>query len=148
VQEAVSGLPPTDTYSDKPFSGQRGKLPWPARGKLIARYGQPKAGGKLSWKGHWIGAAEGAPVRAVARGRVVYVGWMHRYGLIVLVEHDGGYYSLYGHAQSATVSVGDSLRAGQVLARAGSTGGHEQPGVYFELRKGTKPIDPRQWLAR
>jgi murein hydrolase activator len=148
VQETLSELPSTDTYSDKPFSGQRGKLPWPARGKLIARYGEPKAGGKLSWKGHWIATAEGAPVRAVARGRVVYVGWMHRYGLIVLVEHDGGYYSLYGHAQSATVNVGDSLRAGQVLARAGDTGGHDQSGVYFELRKGTQAIDPRQWLAR
>lgn len=148
VREAVSELPTTDTYSDKPFYGQRGKLPWPARGRLIARYGEPKAGGKLSWKGHWIATAEGAPIRAVARGRVVYVGWMHRYGLIVLVEHDGGYYSLYGHAQSATVNVGDNLRAGQVLARAGSTGGHEQPGVYLELRKGTQPIDPRLWLAR
>ena len=79
---------------------------------------------------------------------MVYVGWLHRYGLIVLVEHDGGYYSLYGHAQTATVKVGDMLRAGQVLARAGDTGGHEQPGVYFELRKGTQAIDPRQWLAR
>ncbi len=148
VQETLSELPSTEKYSDKPFSGQRGKLPWPARGKLIARYGQPKAGGKLSWKGHWIATPEGAPLRAVARGRVVYVGWMHRYGLIVLVEHDGGYYSLYGHAQSATVSVGDNLRAGQVLARAGNTGGHDRPGVYFELRKGTQPIDPRQWLAR
>jgi murein hydrolase activator len=148
VQETLSDLPASAGYSDKPLSSQRGRLPWPARGKVIARYGSPKAGGKLSWKGHWIGTVEGAPVRAVARGRVVYVGWMHRYGLIVLVEHDGGYYSLYGHAQSATVSVGDSLRAGQVLARAGSTGGHEQPGVYFELRKGTQPIDPRQWLAR
>ena len=66
----------------------------------------------------------------------------------MLVEHDGGYYSLYGHAQSATVNVGDSLRAGQVLARAGDTGGHDQSGVYFELRKGTQAIDPRQWLAR
>lgn len=151
VEKSLADLPPpatTDRYSDKPLPALRGKLPWPARGKLIARYGQAKAGGKLNWKGHWIGTAEGAPVKVVARGRVVYVGWLHRYGLIVLVEHDGGYYSLYGHAQTATVKVGDMLRAGQVLARAGDTGGHEQPGVYFELRKGTQAIDPRQWLAR
>lgn len=153
VEKTLAELPPpapttTDRYSDQPLQSQRGKLPWPARGKLIATYGDAKAGGKLSWKGHWIATAEGASVKAVAPGRVVYVGWLHRYGLIVLVEHDGGYYSLYGHAQSATVKVGDSLRAGQVLARAGNTGGHEQPGVYFELRKGTQAIDPRQWLAR
>ncbi|MES0872904.1 murein hydrolase activator EnvC family protein [Sinimarinibacterium thermocellulolyticum] len=152
VEKTLSELPPpapsSDRYSDNPLPSLRGKLPWPARGKLIARYGDAKAGGKLTWKGHWIGTAEGAPVKAVARGRVVYVGWLHRYGLIVLLEHDGGYYSLYGHAQSATVKVGDTLRAGQVVARAGTTGGHEQPGVYFELRKGTQAVDPGQWLTR
>lgn len=140
--------PPDVAFSNQPFAKLRGKLPWPARGKLISAYGDVKSGGKLTWKGHWIGAAEGDPVRAVARGRAVYVGWMHRYGLIVLVEHEGGYYSLYGHAESAAVAVGDPINAGDVIARAGSTGGHEQPGVYFELRKGTEPIDPRGWLAK
>ncbi len=148
LQTAFAELPPDAGFSDQPFVTLRGKLPWPLRGKLIARYGDTKAGGKLSWKGHWIGAQEGSAIKAVARGRVVYVGWMHRYGLIVLLEHEGGYYSLYGHAQAATVAVGETIRAGQVLASAGSTGGHEQPGVYFELRKGAEPIDPRQWLAR
>lgn len=148
LQDTLADLPPDASFSDQPFATLRGKLPWPIRGRVIARYGEAKAGGKLNWKGHWIGAQEGAAVKAVARGRVVYVGWMHRYGLIVLLEHEGGYYSLYGHAQAASVAIGDTVRAGQVLASAGSTGGHEQPGVYFELRKGTNPIDPRQWLAR
>jgi murein hydrolase activator len=148
LQEALAELPPETGFSDKPFGSLRGKLPWPVRGKLIARYGEAKAGGKLTWKGHWIGTAEGSAVKAVARGRVVYVGWMHRYGLIVLLEHEGGYYSLYGHTQSAAVAVGNAVRAGQVIARAGSTGGHEQAGVYFELRKGTQAIDPKLWLAR
>lgn len=148
VRETLAELPPEPRFSDKPFATQRGKLPWPARGKLLAAYGQPKAGGRLNWNGHWIAAAEGAAVHAVARGRVAYVGWMHRYGLIVLVEHEGGYYSLYGHAQAASVAIGDTVRAGQVLATAGTTGGHEQPGVYFELRKGTEPINPKQWLSK
>lgn len=148
VQEAVIALPPEPRYSDQPFATLRGKMPWPARGKLLARYGEPKAGGRLNWNGHWIAAAEGSAVRAVARGRVAYVGWLHRYGLIVLVEHDGGYYSLYGHAQAASVAVGDAIKAGQMLASAGTSGGHEQPGVYFELRKGTQPINPKLWLAR
>lgn len=149
VQRAAAEVPAArGTFSNQPFSRLRGKLPWPARGKLIASYGQAKAGGKLNWRGHWISAKEGSPVQAVARGRVVYVGWMHRYGLIVLVEHDNSYYSLYGHSQTSAVQVGDAVNAGQVVARAGTTGGHEQSGVYFELRKGTQAIDPRQWLVR
>ncbi|MEQ1438815.1 peptidoglycan DD-metalloendopeptidase family protein [Fontimonas sp. SYSU GA230001] len=148
LQDTLADVPQEAGYSDKPFVTLRGRLPWPLRGKLLAEYGEDKAGGKLSWKGHWIAAQEGTPVKAVARGRVAYVGWMHRYGLIVLLEHEGGYYSLYGHAQSAAVAVGDAIRAGQVIARAGNTGGHEESGVYFELRKGTEPIDPRKWLAR
>ncbi len=66
----------------------------------------------------------------------------------MLVEHEGGYYSLYGHSQGARVAVGDSVKAGQVVATAGSTGGHDQAGVYFELRKGTEPINPKLWLGR
>jgi len=148
VQESFSDLPPESTFSDKPFASLRGKLPWPVRGKLLAHYGETKAGGRLSWNGHWIAANEGSAVRAVARGRVAYVGWMHRYGLIVLVEHEGSYYSLYGHAQAASVAVGDPIKAGQIIASAGTTGGHDQAGVYFELRKGTQPINPKLWLAR
>lgn len=149
LQRKLVDLPPPDvSFSNQPFAKLRGKLPWPTRGKLISAYGDFKTGGKLTWKGHWISAGEGDPVRAVARGRAVYVGWMHRYGLIVLIEHEGSYYSLYGHAESATVAVGDDIAAGDVIAKAGSTGGHEQPGVYFELRKGTNPIDPRAWLAK
>jgi len=148
LQNALSDLPPDAKFLDQPFAKLKGKLPWPVRGKLIARFGQDKAAGKLSWKGHWIDAREGTAVRAVARGRVVYVGWLHRYGLIVLLEHEGGYYTLYGHAQSTAAAVGDTVRPGQVIAAAGDTGGHERSGVYFELRKGTEPIDPSQWLIR
>lgn len=148
LRETFSELPPDATFSDKPFATLKGKLPWPVRGKLLASYGETKAGGKLTWNGHWIAAAEGTPIRAVARGRVVYVGWMHRFGLIVLLEHEGGHYTLYGHAQAANVAVGDAVRAGQTIATAGNTGGHDRSGVYFELRKGTEPINPRLWLAR
>lgn len=148
LQRKLTDLPPDTKFSNQPFGKLRGKLPWPARGKLISAYGDPKPGGKLTWKGHWISAGEGTPIRAVARGRAVYVGWMHRYGLIVLIEHEGSYYSLYGHAESATVAVGDDISAGETIAKAGNTGGHEQSGVYFELRKGTEPINPTSWLAK
>jgi septal ring factor EnvC (AmiA/AmiB activator) len=132
-----------------PFGKLKGKLPWPLKGRLLAQYGEPKSGGgRIKWNGLWIAAPEGASVKAVAPGRVAYVGWMHRYGLIVVLEHEGAYYSLYGHNQSTAVTVGDWVQPGDVVASVGATGGHEKNGLYFELRKGTDPINPAGWLAR
>ena len=145
LQDLLADIP-VDLGSDQPFGKQKGQLPWPARGKLLARYGAPKVEGKLRWNGLWIAADTGEPVRAVALGRVAYVGWMNRYGLIVVLEHDGGYYTLYGHNQTALKSVGEWVQAGEPLAEAGDTGGHRQSGVYFEIRKGADPINPTRWL--
>mgnify|MGYP000271255249 CR=1 FL=1 len=139
---------PAEFHNAKPFANSKGRLPWPMRGQLLARYGQRKYGSRLTWNGIWISAKTGTPVRAVSTGRVVYVGWLHRYGLIVVMEHPGGYYSLYGHNQEATVAVGESIKAGHILARAGDSGGHRRSGVYFEIRKGKLPVDPIAWLQR
>ena len=147
VRRALADVP-YDAAGDKPFPTLKGKLSWPLRGPVLARFGAPKVGGKLSWRGMWVGAAAGTPVQAVAHGRVVYVGWMHSYGLIVIVEHGNNYYSLYGHTQSTSVSLGDLVVSGQVLALAGDSGGHEKSGVYLEIRNGRKPVDPQQWLRR
>jgi len=130
-----------------PFKSNKGKLPWPIRGPLLATYGQAKADGRLKWNGLWIGADRGTPVRAVASGRVAYVGWLQRFGLIIIVEHDGGFFSLYGHNQSVERQVGDSVSAGDAISTAGDTGGHNRTGVYFELRAGKDPVDPRAWLV-
>lgn len=137
---------PADLGDERPFGRQKGRLPWPHRGNLLADYGAPKSGGKLRWNGVWIAGEAGSPVRAVARGRVAYVGWMHRYGLIVVLEHPGGYYTLYGHNQAVHKSVGEWVQPGEMLASLGDTGGHERAGLYFEIRKGTDPINPRPWL--
>jgi murein hydrolase activator len=139
---------PAGFHANQPLARQRGRLPWPARGKLLARYGAPKAGGKLKWSGIWIAAADGAPVRAVANGRVAYVGRLQRFGLLAVVEHGDGYYTLYGHAADIPKKVGESVRAGEVLARAGNSGGHGETGVYFELRKGAQAVDPMEWLGK
>lgn len=147
VRRALADMP-YDAGGDKPFASGKGKLGWPIRGPVLARFGAPKAGGKLSWRGLWIGAPAGTPVQAVARGRVVYVGWMHSYGLIVIIEHGDGYYSLYGHSQSTNVSLGDLVQAGQTVSLAGESGGHEKTGVYFEIRQGKTAINPQQWLKR
>jgi len=139
---------PYDLGNHTPFAKLRGRLPWPLRGALLARFGAPKADGRLQWKGVWIAAAQGAPVRASARGRVVYVGWISSYGLIVLLQHDGGYFTLYGHNDAANVSVGATVEAGQVIAEAGDSGGYARNGVYFEVRHGKQALNPSDWLAR
>lgn len=139
---------PEEFRNAKPFGHSKGKLPWPMHGPILARYGEPKHGTSLKWNGIWIAGKPGKPIRAVSTGRVVYVGWLHRYGLIVVMEHPGGYYSLYGHNQEVMVSIGDSLKAGELLARAGDSGGHRQSGVYFEIRKGKSPVNPMSWLRR
>lgn len=146
LHQALAQAPPPPTGRSGPFSSLKGDLPWPLKGPLLARFGADKAGAHMQWEGIWIGADSGTPVHAVAAGRVVFVGWMHRYGLMVIVAHDGGYYSLYAHDQVAYVHIGDEVRAGQRIAAAGSTGGHSDTGVYFEIRKGKTPLNPLSWL--
>lgn len=130
-----------------PFKSQRGRLPWPLRGPLLAKFGSAKNGGPLTWSGWWIGGAPGEAVRAVADGRAVYVGWVQRYGMVVILDHPGQYLTLYGHVQEAQVEVGETVSAGGLIATAGNSGGHQQSGVYFEIREGSTAIDPRSWLA-
>lgn len=130
-----------------PFKAQKGRLPWPLKGPLLAKFGSLKGGGPLTWTGWWIQGSNGAAVRAVADGRVVYVGRMQRYGLMVILDHPGQYLSLYGHVDDTEVEVGEVVTAGTRIASAGASGGHEQSGVYFEIREGTNAIDPRPWLV-
>lgn len=131
---------------EQSFAQRKGRLPAPAIGRAIARFGDNKAGGRLQWEGRWIATPAGAPVKAVAPGRVVYVGWLYHYGLMVVLDHGDNYYTVYGHNQSIYVSVGEHVRAGEKLASAGNSGGHGSSGVYFEIRHGTTPLDPGDWL--
>ena len=115
-------------------------------GPTIARFGQPKFDGRLRWQGVWLAADAGATVHSAAAGRVVYVGWMHRYGLIVVLDHGDGYFTVYGHNRSTRAEVGQWGAAGEAIAEAGRSGGHERDGVYFEIRRGRTPVNPSQWL--
>jgi septal ring factor EnvC (AmiA/AmiB activator) len=148
LHDTLSDIPLEVIRDAKPFPQMKGKLPWPIRGKLLASFGDAKAAGHLTWNGYWIDAPPGAPVRAVANGRVAYVGWMQRYGLIIILEHEGGYFSLYGHNDSVNFAGGESVHIGDPIAKAGATGGYDQTGVYFEIRKGTQPINPKLWLSK
>jgi len=144
LRDALADIP-ADAGKAKPLGTLRGDLPWPIQGPVLAAFGSERPSG-LPWKGIWVGADTGEPARAIAPGRVAWAGWMHRYGLVVILEHEGGFYSLYGHAQRSLRSVGEWVDTGAALVTAGDSGGQERSGVYLELRKGADPVDPIAWL--
>ncbi|WP_318374914.1 murein hydrolase activator EnvC [Enterobacter sp.] len=125
----------------------RGQAYWPARGTILHRYGE-QLQGELRWKGIVIGASEGSEVKAIADGRVILADWLQGYGLVVVVEHGKGDMSLYGYNQSALVSVGTQVRAGQPIALVGSSGGQGRPSLYFEIRRQGQAVNPQPWLGR
>jgi septal ring factor EnvC (AmiA/AmiB activator) len=118
----------------------------PLRGRMVARFGQPRAGGLLRWDGLMLAAPAGSEVRAVRGGRVVYADWLPGMGLLLVVDHGGGYMSLYGHNQDLRKQVGEPVVQGEVISRVGDSGGQSNPGLYFEVRRNGKPIDPRGWV--
>lgn len=129
------------------FTALKGRMQAPVKGTILARFGAPKANGRLHWQGQWRAAPSGTPVHAVAAGRVVYIGYLHHYGLVVVLQHADNHFTVYGHLQSSYVAVGDQVERNQAIARAGHSGGHSRSGVYFEIRKGEQALDPSRWLA-
>jgi septal ring factor EnvC (AmiA/AmiB activator) len=129
-------------------SGLQKGAPWPVRGALQGRFGttRPDTGGV--WRGILISANEGTPVRAVASGQLVFSAWVRGFGNLVIIDHGNNYMSVYGYNQSVSGSVGDNVRAGQTIARVGATGGQVDPALYFEIRNGSTPVDPLNWLSR
>ncbi len=128
------------------FAHLQGHLPWPVAGRLIARFGQPRAGG-LHWDGDLIATRLDAPVHSVAPGRVVFADWLAGLGLLIVIDHGGGYMSLYGHNDHLYARVGQQVAAGQLIAAAGDSGGVGRPELYFGIRHGARPVNPRLWLA-
>ncbi|KQW90363.1 protease [Massilia sp. Root418] len=130
---------------DGAFAALKGQLRPPVAGKVAARFGSKRGDGP-SWKGMFIRAAEGAEVHTVASGRVVHAAWLRGFGNLIIVDHGGQYWSLYANNQSLLRRVGDVVKAGEVIAAAGNTGGNEESGLYFELRHKGKEFDPAGWV--
>ena len=149
ISELRKALADVPVAKRAPFEPLRGKLPWPVQqGQVLARFGQPRAGGSLRWQGMLIGTARGARVRAPYGGQVVYADWLPGMGLMLVLDHGGGYMSLYGHNQELFRKVGDAVATGDVIGAVGDTGGHDQPALYFEVRRGREPVNPEIWLQR
>jgi len=136
-----------------PFIEKRGRLPWPAVGNLVQRFGvqkHPKFNTETLNNGIEIAPAEDdLTVRAVHGGKVVFADYFQGYGNLLIIDHGLTYYSLYGHCAEFKVRAGDFVKPDQPIAVAGDTGSMlDIKSVYFEIRYKTKPLDPLQWLER
>ena len=146
LRDAIADIPKVLAGAE-PFASLRGRLPWPATGRVLERFGAATTGGHPS-EGVLIEARRGTPVRAVSHGRVAFADWMAGYGLLLIVDHGDGYMSLYAHNEAMRAEAGDWVSAGEVIAEAGNSGGRSESGLYFELRARGRPVDPVGWLAR
>ncbi|HEX7550354.1 MAG TPA: peptidoglycan DD-metalloendopeptidase family protein, partial [Candidatus Methylomirabilis sp.] len=139
-----------DIRDDGRFERRRGKLPWPSSGALASTFGRqehPRFHTVTFNRGIEISAPQGREIVAVADGTVIYADWFKGYGRLLILDHGGGYFTLYAHASDLMAKAGDSVAGGQAIARVGDSGSLEGPQLYFELRHKGKPQDPLAWLA-
>jgi len=137
---------PADLGSRVGIAKQKGRLPLPVKGPVRHAYGQRRARG-LHWQGWLIGVETGTEVNAVAYGRVAFADWLRGYGLLMIIDHGQGYLSLYGNNESLLREAGAWVEPGETISVVGSNPGSDQ-GLYFELRKDGKAVDPAAWLKR
>lgn len=128
------------------FNQQKGQMRLPVKGEILARFGTKRGDGP-SWKGMLIKAPEGAEVKAIASGKVIFADWYKGYGNMIIVDHGNQYWSLYGNNQAVLKHVGDAVKSGEIIARVGNSGGNEEAGLYFEMRYQLRAIDPQSWLG-
>jgi septal ring factor EnvC (AmiA/AmiB activator) len=147
IAELTSILSDYPITSEQPFSELKGRLTWPVAGALLHDFGQPRAGG-IKWNGVVLAAPRGREVRAIYHGRVAFADWLAGMGLLVIVDHGDGYMTLYGYNETIRANPGDWVAPGDVIATVGDSGGQSQAGLYFELRRGTRPENPRGWISK
>ena len=141
-QQEVALAPPAPPGA---FAKLKGRLVAPVSGSIAARFGSRRGDGP-TWKGMFIKAPEGTEVRAVAPGRIVHAAWLRGWGNVIIIDHGGEYLSTYGNNSAMLKRVNDMVKAGEVIASAGNTGGNEESGLYFELRHRGRPFDPAAWV--
>jgi murein hydrolase activator len=146
VKELSRAAQATPYDPNSPFAKLRKQLPWPVAGRIATNYGVRGS------YGIDIDAEAGATVRALHEGKVLYADYNSR-GLMIIIDHGGGYWSLYGHNGNLFKARGEKVEAGEKIATVGDTGGRARPGLYIEIRHASnpkngdyKPVDPRGWF--
>jgi len=146
-RRAAAARPPSGAL----LRGVKGGLPWPAEGSVLTYFGRqkhPTFNTYVHRKGIEIRTLEGSAIHAVMSGTVVYADWLKGYGLVIILDHANGFFSLYAHASKILTSVGAQVASGQSIGETGDTGMTGENTLYFELREGAEPVDPLQWLAK
>src|SRR5690606_4270912 len=127
------------------FKGLRKGLPYPVKGEVLGRFGAQRPEGGL-WRGIVLRSNEGTPVRVIEAGKVVYSNWLSGFGNILIVDHGAKFLTVYAYNKSLLKQVGDIVHAGDTIATVGATGGQVDPGLYFEIRHQSTPVNPLLWL--
>ena len=148
ITELTTILSDYPINSEDPFREHKGRLTWPVAGTLLHDFGQPRASNQLKWNGVVLAAPRGREVRSVYHGRVVFADWLAGLGLLVIVDHGESFMTLYGYNETILKDAGDWVAPGDVIATVGDSGGQNQSSLYFELRRGSQPLDPRDWVTR
>ncbi|MGH1438894.1 MAG: murein hydrolase activator EnvC family protein [Cellvibrionaceae bacterium] len=147
LEEATRSLSNLKLPSDaKPFRSAKGRLPYPAKGRVANSFGSYRLDGKLRWNGIFIKGKTGSKVVSVHHGRVIFSDYLRGHGLLLIVDHGNGYMSLYAHNQTLLKETGDWVSSNEAIAMLGNTGGQSQAGLYFEIRHNGKPQNPSPWL--
>ncbi len=133
--------------TDEPFKVRKGKLPWPVSGRLSKYFGSTR-NANIRWNGWLLKAKEGAPVRAIHYGRIIFSDYLRGHGLLTIIDHGDGYMSLYAHNQVLLKETGEWVLPNETIAKVGNTGGQEDHALYFEIRHNGKPTNPKRWLAK
>ncbi|MEG6509412.1 LysM peptidoglycan-binding domain-containing M23 family metallopeptidase [Methyloligella sp. 2.7D] len=144
ASSASSVASSTTLPAPDPMSGQRFR--WPVNGRIVSKFGARSDGGHND--GIDMSVPQGTPVKAAENGVVAYAGdELKGYGNLVLVRHSNNWVTAYAHNEDLLVKRGDKVTRGQVIAKAGATGSVSQPQLHFELRKGSRPVDPLQYMS-
>jgi len=128
-----------------PFAQTRGRLNWPVAGKVSVTYSATITSDHKS-TGIDIDTEYGSPVKAIHEGRVVFADWLPNRGHLVMIDHGNDYWSIYAHLGELHVEKLSTVKGGESIGTAGDTGGRPRAGLYFELRRNDKPVDPRPWF--
>ena len=143
--KADNKLIPDSKFDGIDFRKLKRKLKLPVKGKIINKFNSKRKDTGAAWKGLFIKAKEGSDVYAIATGKVVFSDWIKGFGNIIIIDHGKGYMSLYGNNSSLLKESNDIVNGGSVIAIVGNSGGNSTNGLYYELRKNSKPFDPLKW---
>lgn len=158
VERLARAVAPPKTRKRKPgerpsaasadFTKLKGSLKLPVAGELSNRFGSRRSDTGTSWKGLFIRAKAGSPVKALGPGQVVFADWLRGFGNLIIIDHGDGYMSLYGNNETLLKREGETVAAGDIIANVGNSGGNAESGLYFEVRYQSRAIDPLQWVSK